>query len=93
MTQHEFQSGDDGIVSYKSSNPFEFFHILNSKKSEEQNMFGSLIFPDEKKAKYPLVICMHGSMGWRGHHHEHSVNFLNHSSFHQLVYSLHNQVR
>ena len=51
MTQHEFQSGDDGIVSYKSSNPFEFFHILNSKKSEEQNMFGSLIFPDEKKAK------------------------------------------
>ena len=77
MTQHEFQSGDDGIVSYKSSNPFEFFHILNSKKSEEQNMFGSLIFPDEKKTKYPLVICMHGSMGWRGHHHEHSVNFLN----------------
>ena len=77
MTQHEFKSGDDGIVSYKSSNPFEFFHILNSKESEEQNMFGSLIFPDEKKDKYPLVICMHGSMGWRGHHHEHSVNFLN----------------
>jgi len=77
MTQHEFKSGDDGIVSYKSSNPFEFFHILNSKESEVQNMFGSLIFPDEKKDKYPLVICMHGSMGWRGHHHEHSVNFLN----------------
>ena len=40
-------------------------------------MFGTLILPNEKKDTYPLVICMHGSMGWRGHHHEHSVNFLN----------------
>lgn len=77
MNDHKFQSGDEGLVSYKSSNPFEFFHILNSTKCDEQDMFGSLIFPDEKKDKYPLVICMHGSMGWRGHHHEHSVNFLN----------------
>ena len=77
MNDHKFQSGDEGVVPYKSSNPFEFFHILNSTECEEQHMFGSLIFPDEKKEKYPLVICMHGSMGWRGHHHEHSVNFLN----------------
>ena len=74
---HKFQSGDEGVIAYKSSNPFEFFHILNSRPSEEQQMFGSLIFPEQKKKKYPLVICMHGSMGWRGHHHEHSVNFLN----------------
>ena len=77
MSEHKFKSGDDGVITYKSSNPFEFFHILTSQECEEQNMFGSLIFPDEKKEKYPLVICMHGSMGWRGHHHEHSVNFLN----------------
>ena len=77
MSEHKFKSGDDGVITYKSSNPFEFFHILTSQESEEQDMFGSLIFPDEKKEKYPLVICMHGSMGWRGHHHEHSVNFLN----------------
>ena len=77
MTTHRFQSGDEGVITYKSSNPFEFFHILNSKPSEEQQMFGSLIFPEQKKKKYPLVICMHGSMGWRGHHHEHSVNILN----------------
>ena len=77
MTKPNFQSGDDGVVAYKSSNPFEFFHILNSKECDDQDMFGSLIFPGEKKEKYPLVICMHGSMGWRGHHHEHSVNFLN----------------
>ena len=75
--KQKFQSGDEGIINFKSSNPFEFFHILNSKESEEQDMFGALILPDEKKENYPLVICMHGSMGWRGHHHEHSVNFLN----------------
>ena len=75
--KQKFQSGDEGIINFKSSNPFEFFHILNSKECEEQDMFGSLIFPEVKKDKYPLVICMHGSMGWRGHHHEHSVNFLN----------------
>ena len=74
---HRFKPGDQGVIAYSSSNPFEFFHILNSKSSEEQQMFGSLIFPQQKKKKYPLVICMHGSMGWRGHHHEHSVNFLN----------------
>ena len=77
MPENKFKSGDDGLITYKSSNPFEFFHILTSQECEEQQMFGSLIFPDEKKEKYPLVICMHGSMGWRGHHHEHSVNFLN----------------
>ena len=74
---NNFKSGDEGLVTYKSSNPFEFFHILNSKESEEQDMFGTLIFPEEKKEKCPLVICMHGSLGWRGHHHEHAVNFLN----------------
>jgi dienelactone hydrolase len=77
MKEHKFDSGDEGLIAYKSSNPFEFYHILNSQESEEQDMFGTLILPDEKKEKYPLVICMHGSMGWRGHHHEHSVNFLN----------------
>ena len=74
---NDFKSGDEGVIAYKSSNPFEFFHILNSKECEEQNMFGTLVFPEEKKEKYPLVICMHGSLGWRGHHHEHAVNFLN----------------
>ena len=76
VNENIFDSGEEGIIQYKSSNPFEFFHILNSENCEEQDMFGSLILPEEKKSKYPLVICMHGSMGWRGHHHEHSVNFL-----------------
>jgi cephalosporin-C deacetylase-like acetyl esterase len=77
MNKDKLKSGDQGIITYKSSNPFEFFHILNSKEQDEQDMFGTLIFPEKKKNSYPLVICMHGSLGWRGHHHEHAVNFLN----------------
>ena len=46
---NDFKSGDEGVIAYKSSNPFEFFHILNSKECEEQDMFGTLIFPEEKK--------------------------------------------
>ena len=53
MNKHKFKSGDQGIITYKSSNPFEFFHILNSKKQDEQDMFGTLIFPEKKKNSYP----------------------------------------
>lgn len=70
------KSGYQGNINYKSSNPFEFFHILNDSKIEDQDMFGTLFFPQEKKDTYPLVICIHGSLGWRGHHQEHMVNFL-----------------
>ena len=56
---HRFQSGDEGVIAYKSSNPFEFFHILNSKPSEEQQMYGSLIFPEQKKKNILLLyVCM-----------------------------------
>ena len=43
-----------GLITYKSSNPFEFFHILNSKKQDEQDMSGTLIFPEKKKKTYPF---------------------------------------
>ena len=35
MNSSKLQSGDQGVISYKSSNPFEFFHILNSKKAKD----------------------------------------------------------
>ena len=35
--EHKFDSGDQGVIAYKSSNPFEFFHILNSKEQDEQD--------------------------------------------------------
>ena len=69
--------GDAGVIFYDSRNPFEFFHILNELETTDvQEVYGTLIFPEQKKEKYPLVICIHGSLGWRGHHHEHIVNFL-----------------
>ena len=49
--EHKFDSGDQGVIAYKSSNPFEFFHILNSKEQEEQDMFGTLVFPEKKRKK------------------------------------------
>ena len=49
MKELNFNSGDEGLITYKSSNPFEFYHILNSEESDEQDMFGTLILPDEKK--------------------------------------------
>ena len=76
MNNKSLSKDDSGVLFYESSNPFEFFHILNSNKIEKQNMFGSLLFPQHEKDVYPLVVCIHGSFGWRGHHHEHMVNFL-----------------
>ena len=59
-----FKSGDQGNIFYKSSNPFEFYDIFNGKNEKNQEVFGTLVFPETKKDTYPLVICMHGSMGW-----------------------------
>ena len=72
----KFNSGDQGNIFYKSSSPFEFYDIFNSKNEKNQEVFGTLVFPEEKKDTYPLVICMHGSMGWAMSSHDHSVNFL-----------------
>ena len=72
----KFNSGDQGNIFYKSSSPFEFYDIFNGKNEKDQEVFGTLVFPEEKKDTYPLVICMHGSMGWAMSSHDHSVNFL-----------------
>ena len=72
----KLKSGDDGNIFYKSSNPFEFYDIFNGSSKKEQEVFGTLVFPEAKKKTYPLVICMHGSMGWAMSSHDHSVNFL-----------------
>ena len=72
----KLKSGDDGNIFYKSSSPFEFYDIFNGSSKKEQEVFGTLVFPEAKKKTYPLVICMHGSMGWAMSSHDHSVNFL-----------------
>ena len=72
----KLKSGDDGNIFYQSSSPFEFYDIFNGSSKKEQEVFGTLVFPEAKKKTYPLVICMHGSMGWAMSSYDHSVNFL-----------------
>jgi dienelactone hydrolase len=71
-----FTLNEEGDFFYESASPFEFFDILNSKKQEIHQVFGTLILPEEKQDSYPLVICMHGSMGWGISSQDHSINFL-----------------
>ena len=67
---------DEGDIFYDSASPFEFFDILNSSKQKTQKVFGTLVLPEVKKDFYPLVICMHGSMGCGISSQDHSINFL-----------------
>ena len=71
-----FSQNEEGDFFYESASPFEFTDILNSTKQEIHQAFGTLILPEEKKDSYPLVICMHGSMGWGISSQDHSINFL-----------------
>ena len=68
---------EEGDIFYDSASPFEFTDILNSTKQESHKVFGTLILPEAEKKSYPLVVCMHGSMGWGISSQDHSVNFLN----------------
>ena len=73
----ELKSGQQGYVEYKSSNPFEFYHILNElDEAPKIDAQGWLIFPEKGKGPFPVTFCVHGSDNWAGHHHEHILNFL-----------------
>lgn len=71
-----FSQNEEGDFFYESTSPFEFTDILNATKQENHQVFGTLILPEEKRDSYPLVICMHGSMGWGISSQDHSINFL-----------------
>ncbi len=71
----KFSKKKSGVFFFKSSSPFEFYHILNNIDLEpKENIYGSLIFPENAKLPCPLVIAIHGSAGLRGNHHDHIVN-------------------
>lgn len=66
-----------GLIDYPSANPFEIQHILRDLAgATPQPMFGWLILPEAAAERVPCVVCCHGSLGWRGHHHEHMVRWL-----------------
>jgi len=75
--EKKFQSKKEGVFFFKSSNPYEFYHILNGIDLEpKQDIFGSLIFPEKYESPCPLVIPVHGSAGLREGHYAHMVNLL-----------------
>ena len=60
------------LIHFKSANPFSLSDIINDLENQEkQNVFGKLTIPVDSinpKKKYPLIIGVAGSMGWRKHH-------------------------
>ena len=70
--------GRVGQIHFPSANPFEIHHVLRKLDlAESQEMFGWLLTPEVPAGeRMPCVICCHGSLGLRGHHHEHMVRWL-----------------
>ena len=61
-------------ISFKSANPFALSDIITDLENQDkQDVYGELVIPidsfDQEK-KYPLVIGVAGSLGWRKHHLE-----------------------
>ena len=61
-------------IYFESANPFSLSHIINGLNNlEKQKVFGKLTLPldsIEPNKKFPLVIGVAGSRGWKKHHLE-----------------------
>ena len=61
-------------ISFESANPFSLSDIiLDLENQERQTVFGKLTIPIDSlnpEQKYPLIIGVAGSLGWRKHHLE-----------------------
>ena len=59
-------------VTFTSHNPFSFSDVINSyDKLKKQEVFGNLVIPFDSlnpDKKFPLIIGVAGSMGWKSHH-------------------------
>ena len=60
------------VIHFESANPFSLSDIITDLDSQEkQQVFGQLTTPVDSlnpSKKYPLIIGVAGSMGWRKHH-------------------------
>ena len=67
-----------GRIDYRSANPFEVHHLIHGlEEASTQEVFGWLLLPEEPvRTPLPCIIALHGSLGWRGHHHEHIARWL-----------------
>jgi len=61
-------------IIFQSANPFALSDIINNLDNQtEQEVYGKLTLPKDSinsDKKYPLVIGVAGSLGWREHHYE-----------------------
>ena len=60
-------------IFFKSSNPYSFSEIISKSNSSEQEVFGQLTVPldtTNPNKKYPLIIGVAGSEGWKNHHYD-----------------------
>ena len=61
-------------ISFNSANPFAMSDVIyNLQNQEKQIVFGQLTIPTdslENNEKYPLIIGVAGSLGWRKHHYD-----------------------
>jgi dienelactone hydrolase len=73
----DLSDGRVGLIPYPSANPFEIHHILcKLDEAPAQELFGWLLMPETATGPVPCIVACHGSLGWRGHHHEHMVRWL-----------------
>ena len=60
------------IIHFESANPFSLSDIITDLENQEkQQVFGQLTIPVDSlnsDKKYPLIIGVAGSLGWRKHH-------------------------
>ena len=61
-------------ISFISANPFAMSDIITDLENQEsQEVFGKLVIPIDSlnnEKKFPLIIGVAGSLGWREHHYE-----------------------
>jgi len=60
-------------IFFKSSNPYSFSEIISKSNNSEQDVFGQLTVPLDStnpNKKYPLIIGVAGSEGWKNHHYD-----------------------
>ncbi len=61
-------------ITFQSANPFSFHDVITDLKNQEnQEVFGNLFIPFDSlnpEKKYPLILGVAGSLGWKNHHYE-----------------------
>ena len=66
-------------IIFKSANPFALSDIItNLENQREQIVYGNLTLPNDSlniEKKFPLIIGVAGSLGWREHHYEYLKMF------------------